>query len=52
MEPISIFVIVGIAAFALSIKHVVDTCKTHNSDYDIIANNDVEIPPKYEDIDN
>jgi len=52
MEPISIFVIVGIAALAISIKHIVDTCKAHNSNYETIVNDDDEVPPKYEDIDN
>ena len=51
MEPISIFVIVGIAALAISIKHIVDTCKARNIDYETIVIDD-EIPPKYEDIDN
>lgn len=52
MELVTIIVIIGIAVLALSIKHIIDTCKAQNSEYDTIVNNDAEIPPKYEEIDN
>jgi hypothetical protein len=49
MEPISIFVIFGLAVLAISIKHLSDTCKIPNNEQEPLIDDD-EIPPKYEDI--
>lgn len=50
MEPISIFVAIGFAVFALSIKHFMDNCKTSNTDNEEVSLVEEETPPKYEDI--
>lgn len=50
MEPISIFAAIGLAVFALSVKHFMDNCKTSESENDEVALVDDEIPPKYEEI--
>ena len=63
MEP-TLIIFVGIAAFGLSFKYFIESCKkteetvtilTHSNDYDNYNgnngnNNDDEVPPKYEEI--
>lgn len=62
MEPIIIFLCVGILFIGLSIKTIINKCKTsnnendnqienHNESQNIVNNSiDIEVPPKYEDI--
>lgn len=58
MEPIIIFLCVGILFIGLSIKTIINKCKASNNENENETENEniinnsimVEVPPKYEDI--
>ena len=62
MEPILLFLCGGLLFLGLSIKTIINKCKTsnnenenqtenHNESQNIVNNSiDIEVPPKYEDI--